>query len=127
MDKQGFGRRLARAMAAAGYDPKPSVLAREFNERYLGEPVTLHGVRRWLLGEVMPTEDKLAVLARWLNADPEELRVGKKAVKSKASKQAYEQARWAREREIFEVFLSLRGPQKKIVREVIVALARMND
>lgn len=48
-----------------GYEPRASVLERQFNLRYQGEPVTYHGVRRWLQGETLPTADKLQLLAGW--------------------------------------------------------------
>ena len=48
--KKQFSDRLIKAMQDSGYVAKPSVLEREFNQRYWGKPMTLHGVRRWLLG-----------------------------------------------------------------------------
>ncbi len=32
-------------MRKAGHEPRPAVLEREFNQRYWGKAVTLHGVR----------------------------------------------------------------------------------
>ena len=49
-EKSLFAQRLITAMQAKGYDPKPSILEREFNLRHNGKPVTLYGVRKWLLG-----------------------------------------------------------------------------
>lgn len=71
-----FAERLRAAMKSAGYDPKPAVLEREFNQRYWGKPVTLHGVRRWLLGESLPKQEKVLVLAEWLRISPQQLRYG---------------------------------------------------
>jgi hypothetical protein len=121
--KKEFGERLCKAMVAAGYDAKPAVLKREFNERYLGNPVTLHGVRRWLLGEVMPAEDKLITLAHWLRIEPQVLQLGATAQTVRGENQAWETAIGAKEREIFEAFLELTAPQKKIIREVILAFS----
>jgi hypothetical protein len=125
-DKKAFGNRLAKAMAAAGYEAKPSVLAREFNDRYIGKSVTLHGVRRWLLGEVIPPEDKLMTLARWLKVAPQQLLWGDEVKKAAKEKKTWEQALDFREREIIEAFLTLSASQKKVVREVIVAFATLN-
>jgi hypothetical protein len=50
--KQQFAARLKKAMETAGYEAKPAVLEREFNQRYMGSSLTLHGVRKWLLGYV---------------------------------------------------------------------------
>lgn len=55
---------------------KAAALAREFNRRYAGEPITLHAARRWLLGEAIPAQDKLRVLADWLGVTAEWLRFG---------------------------------------------------
>ena len=54
--KTQFAERLREAMTAAGYEPKAAVLEREFNTRYWGKPMTLHGVRRWLQGETLPSQ-----------------------------------------------------------------------
>ena len=56
--KQNFAQRLIKAMMALGLEPKPAVLERQFNLHYSGEPMTLHGVRRWLRGETLPNQDK---------------------------------------------------------------------
>lgn len=125
--KKGFGERLRQAMVSSGYDPKPAVLEREFNARYTGDQVTLHGVRRWLLGETIPTEDKLITLALWLKVEPHVLRWGATAQKVRKEKQSWEDAIGFRERETFEAFLALTGPQKKIIREVIMAFSKLRD
>ncbi|ATE62743.1 hypothetical protein CCZ27_16780 [Thauera sinica] len=51
-------------------------MAREFNRRYAGTPVTLHATRKWLEGEAIPAQDKLRVLADWLGVTAEWLRFG---------------------------------------------------
>lgn len=65
--KQQFAQTLRQAMENAGYAAKPAVLQREFNSRHPAEkPITLHGVRRWLMGETIPSYPKLQVLSDWL-------------------------------------------------------------
>lgn len=121
--KQQFAQRLREAMQRAGYEPRPAVLEREFNLRYWGKPMTLHGVRRWLLGETMPDEDKLVVLAEWLDIEPQQLHFGTEVATRTRDRQArWEAATQHRERETFEAFLALPEPQKRVVREVIRAL-----
>jgi hypothetical protein len=120
-----FAKRLRDAMQASGYEAKPSVLEREFNLRYMGHPMTLHGVRRWLLGESLPKQDKVEVLAEWLRIPPQQLRYGVE-VEQRIQQQ---RARWDdgigyQEREVFEAFLALPAPQRKIVREVIQTFAK---
>ena len=123
--KKQFADRLIHAMEEAGYTAKPSVLEREFNQRFWGKPMTLHGVRRWLLGETLPSQDKLIVLAEWLGIPPHVLRFGEDV----SSRIAERRARWDagigyQEREIFEAFLQLPVPQRKILREVILTFIR---
>ena len=72
-EKLLFAQRLIAAMQAQGYQPKPAILEREFNLRHFGEPVTLQGVRKWLIGTAIPSADKLLTLAKWLNVPPEDL------------------------------------------------------
>jgi transcriptional regulator with XRE-family HTH domain len=119
-EKLAFAKRLSQAMLAAGYDDKPAVLEREFNTRHWGKPMTLHGVRRWLRGETLPSQDKLRTLAEWLKLDPQDLQFGQN------HRVASPAARWDpgigyQDREIFEAFLKLPVPQRKVVREVILA------
>jgi transcriptional regulator with XRE-family HTH domain len=119
-----FALRLHDALTQAGYDAKPSVLEREFNLRYWGKPVTLHGVRRWLKGEALPTEDKLLVLAEWLRIDPRTLRFGEE-VSRRINEQKYLYDSVPRqERETIDAFLGLSMPRRRLVHEVIMTFAQ---
>lgn len=125
--KAQFADRLRVAMKAAGYDPKPAVLEREFNTRYWGKPMTLHGVRRWLRGETLPTHEKLLVLAEWLSVPPQQLNFGDEIQR----KVEQRRARWDsgigyQDRDIFEAFLKLPVPQRRVIREVILAFAKVH-
>ena len=122
-----FANRLREAMVAAGYAPKPAVLEREFNTRYWGKPMTLHGVRRWLRGETLPTHEKLLVLAEWLAVSPQQLNFGDEIQR----KVEHRRARWDsgvgyQDRDIFEAFLKLPVPQRKLIREVILTFAKVH-
>lgn len=120
-----FADRLRTAMEKAGYEAKPAVLEREFNLHYWGKPMTLHGVRRWLLGETMPKQDKLESLAEWLRIEPHYLRFGEEIVKRIERRQSdWQAAVGHQERETFEAFINLPAPQRKVVREVILAFAK---
>lgn len=122
--KQNFAQRLIKAMMALGLEPKPAVLERQFNLHYSGEPMTLHGVRRWLRGETLPSQDKLISLAEWLRVPPDELRYGAE-IKTEIiqARERWDEAISYQEREVFEAFLALPAPQRKIVREVIIAFS----
>ena len=123
--KAQFAQRLREAMTLAGFDAKPAVLEREFNTRYWGKPMTLHGVRRWLRGETLPSQEKLLVLAEWLAVPPQQLRFGSEVTQRVQQRRA----RWDsgigyQDRDIFEAFLKLPVPQRKLIREVILTFAK---
>lgn len=123
--KMQFAQRLIAAMQAQGYKVKASVLEREFNLRYSGKPITLQGVRKWLIGEAIPPADKLLTLAKWLNLPPEELAFDKDIQKAIQQREAHWQDEIGyKDKEIFDAFIKLPASQKKIVREVIVAFAK---
>ena len=74
--RSDFARRLSAALLAANQPVGASTLARAYNLRTDGSPVTVHGVRKWLKGEAIPTQDKILVLSQWLNVHPSWLRFG---------------------------------------------------
>jgi len=124
-EKSDFAQRLRNAMQQAGYAPRPVVLEREFNTRYWGASVTLQAVRRWLRGEAMPTQDKLQVLAEWLQVAPETLRFGDRVRLSvRETRRRWDGELAWQEREVLDAFLRLPAPQRKVVREVILTFAR---
>jgi len=124
--KQQFAERLIKAMETAGYEPKPAVLEREFNLRYLGTPMTLHGVRRWLLGETLPSPDKMLVLEGWLDVNFPQLRPmhAARTMVREEGKADWHASIPQQERDLVETFLALPLQQRKIIREVILAFAR---
>lgn len=126
--KRQFSKALKAAMTAKGYPAKAAVLEREFNLKYYGKPITLHGVAKWLRGESLPSHDKVITLAKWLEIEPSELVYGIKIKEEIAEKkQRWQDAISYQEREVFEAFLNLPAPQRKIVREVILAFSKAYD
>jgi len=124
-EKTKFAERLQAAMVAAGYEPRPAVLEKNFNSRYWGQSVTFQAVSRWLRGEAIPSQEKLQVLADWLKVEPHVLRYGEQALKTiRAKQKRWDEGMGYQEREMFEAFLALPAPQRKIVREVIQTFAK---
>lgn len=120
-----FAERLRAAIEKAGYKAEAAVLEREFNQRYFGRGVTLHGVNKWLKGQSIPRLDKIEVLADWLNIPLDELTFGLEIKQQIQEKQArWDEGIGYQEREIFEAFLALSTPHRKTVREVIQALTK---
>lgn len=123
--KKRFAQQLREAMLAAGYSARPSVLEREFNTRHWGKPMSLHGVRRWLQGETMPDFKKLETLSKWLRVPVQQLGFGDERYR----KVEQRRARWDsgigyEDRDIFEAYLKLPVPQRKLIREVILTFAK---
>jgi hypothetical protein len=64
------------------------------------------------------------VLAEWLSVPPQQLRYGVEVEKRIQQQRAnWDEGLGYQEREMFEAFLTLPAPQRKIVREVIQTFA----
>lgn len=124
-DKVDFAQRLRTAMLAAGYPDRPAVLEREFNSRYWGRSVTFQAVSRWLGGKSIPAQDKLQVLAQWLQVEPQVLRYGEQAQGIvREPRGSWATPEHYPEREAIEAFLTLPAEQRKVVRDVILAFVK---
>ena len=76
-ERESFSLRLQQTLRNAHYSPdSPTELARDFNIRFSGRPITVHAARKWLVGEAIPTQDKMRTLAAWLGVPVEWLRFG---------------------------------------------------
>lgn len=123
-EKYAFSDRLRAAMQAQGLPARPTVVEREFNKRWPGQPVSPQAAWNWLNARAMPSQDKLQVLAEWLHVEPEVLRFGERV---RHTVQEHRQ-RWGEdmnyaEREAVDVFLRLPDHERRLIREVILALA----
>ena len=124
-EPQQFAARLRSALESAGVRASPTVVANAFNLRFHGRSITPHTARNWLLGKVMPTQDKLRVLADWLQVSPDELRFGRAPGKSSAIDMASGQIDMGlADREMVERYLSLSQAERKTVRDVVSAFVR---
>lgn len=76
-EKQAFSKRLKDALRKSGVDANGfAAVAREFNLRYAGDPVSTQAVRKWLTGGALPSQDKIRTLAQWLDVGVHWLRFG---------------------------------------------------
>jgi transcriptional regulator with XRE-family HTH domain len=125
--KLEFAQRLRDAMEAAGLEPRPGVLLNVFNAHYWGRSVSFQAASRWLRGEAIPAQDKLLVLAEVLKVEPEVLRFGQ-AVRHRVQehRRRWDAGAGYQEREVFDAFLALPAPQRKLVREIVMALAEVH-
>jgi len=126
-EREHFSQRLQHALRHADYSPdSPTQLAREFNVRFAGRPVTVHAARKWLVGEAIPTQEKLRILSHWLGVSAEWLRFGDKehGEASRGDTQSgphFESA----DVKLLEELQSLGEADRKLAREFIRMLVRM--
>ncbi|QYF93697.1 hypothetical protein KY495_00175 [Massilia sp. PAMC28688] len=75
-ERQHFSDRLRERLREAGVQARASVVAHEFNLRADGASITTHAARKWLLGEALPTHERMVILASWLGVHASWLQYG---------------------------------------------------
>ena len=128
-EREQFAQNLKRILVEKGISPEASVLEREFNLHHYGKPIGLHAVARWLRGEALPSLARLRTLADWLEVELTELvsaetayKINKVEKQKEPSKHIWQTAASYQDQMLFETFLNLPQEQRKVVREVIVAM-----
>lgn len=128
-EKQSFSKRLREAMRRMHLDTgSPTHIAREFNLRFHGDPVTTQAVRKWLTAKSLPSQDKIRVLALWLDVPAQWLRYGEGERKEDRAHPGTRQdaapykadLNWAAKK-----FDQLNEPHKRMVLEMVHALLRL--
>ena len=121
-EPQQFADRLRGALESAGVRASPTLVANAFNLLYHGRGITPHTARNWLLGKVMPTQDKLRELAEWLQVSPDELRFGRAPGKTYVFELNAGPVEMAlADREMVDRYLSLPQTERKTIRDVVSA------
>lgn len=125
-EKQSFSRRLRDSLKRAqGNTGGPAKIAREFNLRYEGTPVTVQAVRKWISGKSLPSQDKIRALALWLDVSPQWLRYGEgeggpsRGVRQETAGYRADPA-W-----VSKQYDALNDGHKKIIAELVIALLRL--
>ncbi|MFY9316598.1 MAG: transcriptional regulator [Burkholderiales bacterium] len=128
-EKQGFSRRLRDSLRRTKVAARGATgIAREFNLRYQGAPVTAQAVRKWLLGESLPSQDKMRTLALWLEISPHWLRFGEAEPRTGRQHLALRQEPAAYQVSpgwLAAKFDALSEPHKKMVMEIVLGLLRL--
>ena len=76
-EKEAFSQRLKQQLAKHGWaSNSPTLLAREFNIRYSGNSISVQTASNWLSSAAIPSQDKLQILAAWLDVSSQWLRFG---------------------------------------------------
>lgn len=127
-ERESFSERLQQALRNAHYSPdSPTRLAREFNIRFEGRPITVHAARKWLVGEAIPTQEKLRMIAQWLGVPAEWLRFGGPEQAPNGSDGAAASSRFeSADVKLIADLQRLDDHHKQIAREFIRMLVRMN-
>jgi hypothetical protein len=125
-EKQSFSRRLRDSLKRAQVDARAvAAVARDFNLRYDGTPVSIQAVRKWIGGAALPSQDKIRALALWLEVSPHWLRFGEgesaagRALKQETAGYRVEPAWVARKYE------ALNDAHKRMLVELVLALLRL--
>jgi transcriptional regulator with XRE-family HTH domain len=128
-ERMEFSNRLREALQKAHYAPdSPTQLAREFNLRHENRPITIHAARKWLVGESIPTQEKLRLLADWLRVSAEWLRFGgpekgrKKGSKDEPQLRALNQTELA----VMQNLLHLDKEQQDLMLKLVLNLIKAN-
>jgi hypothetical protein len=124
-EKAEFSTRLRAALRDARIEASPAVLEKRFNSRYTGAPVTSQAISGWLNGKASPRQDKLRVLAALVGIDAHVLQYGGRSRVSE-TKGAWEGLSPA-ERAMVDAYVSLAPPQRKLVRDLVAALAEKGE
>ena len=125
-EKQGFSRRLRESLKRAQPGAEgAAALAREFNLRYDGTPVTVQAVRKWVSGKALPSQDKIRALALWLEVSPQWLRYGEGEAGAPRTLRQESPAYRADAAWLAKKYDGLNDAHKKMVVELIVALLRL--
>ncbi|GAA4031846.1 hypothetical protein GCM10022212_33290 [Actimicrobium antarcticum] len=124
-ERTAFSARLQLALRNANHAANhPTYLSREFNFRFSGSPITVHAARKWLVGESIPTQDKLRALSNWLGVTAEWLRFGgpeeNAAIVSPQASGASESA----QSKLIADFMALDMHHRQIVQDFIKLLAQ---
>lgn len=124
-ERDQFSTRLKAVLESAkGLPPSPTQVAREFNNRFVGKPVTIHAVRKWLMGEAIPTQDKLRALAKWLEVSVEWLRFGGASAKEMMPSPYHVNSQFSPQEQLIELFLSLPSRERTLAKDFITMLGK---
>jgi transcriptional regulator with XRE-family HTH domain len=119
-----FSERLRAAMREAGVDDGAVALMKRFNARYGGSSVTSQAVSQWLTGKSMPRQDKMRSLALLLDVDLHWLQTGEgQAGSLRQRPPAWPDPVSDEERQAIEAYLRLPESSRRLVGELIAALA----
>lgn len=123
-----FSRRLKLALDRLNPPGRTGVawLTREFNQRYNGKPISVHAARKWLMGESIPTHDKLLTLAGWLKVSSEWLLYGEGDMQTLTAVQKKQAVSGGDDHiPLLQAIKSLNRDHRHVVQELVSVLVRL--
>ena len=114
-EKKLFSKRLKEALQNAKHPISPTYLSKEFNHRYDGKSISVQSANNWLLGKAIPNQDKLAILAIWLNVSNQYLRFGEETAQLDSSLSDQDSI----DLDFFLKFQALKSQQKVLIKNLI--------
>lgn len=122
-EREAFSERLKQALRNIGERvDSPTSLARAFNRRYPGKPISAHAARKWLYAEAIPGQDKLRILSLWLGHSAEWLRFGDEAPQSEKPENPAQTNEL--DYNLMRAIAVLTPAHQKVVSELVRALAK---
>lgn len=115
-ERESFSTRLKQGMQAIGCKNSPTVLANMFNAAFQGRAITPHTARNWILGNSLPTQEKMVSLANLLRTSPEQLRFGRSSEKTLVI-EGLEQT--AEDQQFYKAYLQLNKTQQLLMRDLV--------
>lgn len=123
-EKKLFAERLTQALLEDKHPISPTYLSKEFNFRYDGQPISVQSANNWLLGKAIPSQDKLSLLALWLNVSKQWLRFGDQNPVDETSVLTQSQTL---EFDYFLKFKGLKSVHKEIIKNLIDEFSQINQ
>lgn len=120
-EKKLFAERLKQALLDAAHPISPTFLSREFNHRYDGSPISVQSANNWLLGKAIPSQDKLSILAIWLNVSNQWLRFGDQDISPSAQISEHDIG----DLDYYLKFCALKNHHKDIIKKLIDELNQL--
>lgn len=106
---------MKEALQNAKHPISPTYLSKEFNHRYDGQAISVQSANNWLLGKAIPNQDKLAILAIWLNVSNQWLRFGDETAQLDSSLSDQDSI----DLDFFLKFRALKSQQKVLIKNLI--------
>lgn len=118
-EKLLFSERLKESLLKANHPLSPTFLAKQFNFRYQGEAISVQSANNWLLGKAIPNQDKLSILAIWLNVSNQWLRFGDNDAITQQMLEPSNNTASNEDLNFFLKYKSLTNSQKQLIQNLI--------